>query len=85
MPVDLPPTEQPNYRLIGAYALFGFGGPICYAAGMVFWLLFLPGRGFRPPLAPFHLDHPAAIICAIMLAVGLTLIFLGRRLLKSSR
>jgi len=70
---------------MGAYALFGFGGPICYAAGMAFWMLFLPSRSLRPPLTPFRLDHPAAIICAIMLAVGLTLIFLGRRLLKSSR
>ena len=70
-----------NRRSAG-YALVGFGAPTCFAGWTLIQWVFLPRRA-APPLAPFRPDHPAFIVAAICLGIGLLLVGLGVYCLRS--
>lgn len=74
-PVTPPaPSAQSNETLRSwAYLLMGFGIPISAASAIIMRMLFLPGR-HGPAIVSFSPTHPAFQICAVALAIGLTML-----------
>ncbi len=74
-PGDAPPPEVDYRRPIGV-ALLGVGVPIAVAGGLVFRLLFIPGRSGHAVI-PLDFGHPAAKLSGALLLVGLLLVVAG--------
>jgi hypothetical protein len=79
-----PAAPQPISKLAGAFALFGFGGSLCFAAFVLFNTAFRPGR-HGPSLVPFRFDHPLALIGFGMAALGVILLIWGKALFNAAQ
>lgn len=71
---DGPAPSGVNWRQAVGMLLLGFGVPAAGAGGILFWMVFVPGRRSHRALVPFSEDHPYARVSGVLFLVGALLI-----------
>jgi len=84
-PDGVPPVNEPNLRLLGAYALMGLGLPISGTGLFLFRLIYLPGRGGPAIAARYSTDHRAFVTAALLTLIGGAMAVAGFVLLGGRR
>jgi len=71
---DGPTPPGVNWRQAVGMLLLGLGVPAAGAGGLLFWMVFVPGRRSHRALVPFSEDHPYARVSGVLFLIGVLLI-----------